>query len=202
MDKSNLKERALEILSAATSLSDELNQLGLPEPSFNNGLPNPLLRDASESDAGIAHQRLVQLLDELRALLTEPALLLTPELVSFIWLSYISNQSLTTVHQRNPLISVHSIVRLGIAENFPLHGPTVREISKLLTLRESLVRRLLAHCATHHIFYEETNDFFVHTAASRLLAESKGMREWILIGAEELIPATLQVRAIIVLISI
>lgn len=88
---------------------------------------------------------------------------------------------------------MHSIVRLGIAEAFPSQGSTVRDLASKLNLREGLVRRLLAHCATHHIYYQAEQDFFVHTAASRVLAENEGMRKWILIGAEELIPATLKV---------
>ena len=96
--------------------------------------------------------------------------------------------------QRNPLISVHSVVRLGIAENFPPRGTKVQDLANKLNLRESLIRRLLAHCATHHIYYQASPDFFVHTAASKVLTENEGMRKWILIGAEELIPATLKVR--------
>ncbi|KAI4220773.1 MAG: hypothetical protein LQ349_008004, partial [Xanthoria aureola] len=116
---------------------------------------------------------LLQKLDEYRALLTEPTLHLTPEL-------------------RNPLISVHCVVRLGIAEAFPSQGTTVQDLAGRLNLREGLVSRLLAHCATHHIYYQAAQDFFVHTAASRVLKENEGMRKWILIGAEELIPATLK----------
>ena len=88
---------------------------------------------------------------------------------------------------------MHSIVRLGIAESFPSEGTTVSNLANKLNLRESLVRRLLAHCATHHVYYQASPDFFVHTAASKVLAENDGMRKWVLIGAEELIPATLKV---------
>lgn len=91
------------------------------------------------------------------------------------------------------MISLHSIVRLGIAENFPSQGTTVQDLAKKLKFRESLIRRLLAHCATHHIYYQAAPDFFVHTAASKVLAENDGVRKWILVGAEELIPATLKV---------
>ncbi|KAL9608656.1 MAG: hypothetical protein Q9167_006523 [Letrouitia subvulpina] len=176
MDRSNLKARAAHISETANLLSDELAQLGLPEPSFEQGLPTALHSDAPDLTAGAARQELIQKVDEFRALLTDPSLLLTPELP----------------HQRNPLISVHSIVRLGIAENFPPQGTTVQALATKLKIRESLTRRLLAHCATHHIYYQQSPDFFVHTAASRMLAENDGMRKWILIGAEELIPATLK----------
>ncbi|KAL8723379.1 MAG: hypothetical protein Q9225_000295 [Loekoesia sp. 1 TL-2023] len=173
MDSSTLKQRAASISQTANLLSDELTQLGLPEPSFEHGLPAPLHSDAPDSSASAARQKLLQALDEFRALLTEPTLLLTPEL-------------------RNPLISVHSIVRLGIAEHFPPKGSTVQDLAQKLELREDLVRRLLAHCTTHHVYYEAERDFFVHTAASRVLAEEEGMRMWVLIGAEELLPATLK----------
>ena len=82
MDRSNLKERAADICTMANSLSDELAQLDLPEPSFEKGLTAPLHSDAPDSTAGAARQKLLQMLDEFRALLTEPTLLLTPELVS------------------------------------------------------------------------------------------------------------------------
>ncbi|KAI4147626.1 MAG: hypothetical protein LQ341_001753 [Variospora aurantia] len=173
MDSSTLKERAADISKATGILSDELAQLYLPEPSFEHGLPAALHSDALDSNAASARQELLQKLDEYRALLTEPTLQLTPEL-------------------RNPLISVHSVVRLGIAETFPSRGTTVQDLAGRVNLREGLVRRLLAHCATHHIYYQADQDFFVHTAASRVLKENEGMRKWILIGAEELIPATLK----------
>lgn len=88
---------------------------------------------------------------------------------------------------------MHPIVRLGIAENIPPEGTTVQDLADKLNLRESLVRRLLAHCATHHIYYQASPDFFVHTAASRVLAQNDGMRKWVLIAAEELLSATLKV---------
>lgn len=90
-------------------------------------------------------------------------------------------------------MSVHSIIRLGIAENFPLQGTTVQDLANKLNLKESIVRRLLAHSATYHIFYQTSPGFFVHTAASKVLAQNDGMRKWILIGAEETLPATLKV---------
>ena len=89
---------------------------------------------------------------------------------------------------------MHSIVRLGIAEIFPSQGSSVQDLATKLNLRGSLIRRLLSHCATHHVYDQASPDFFVHTAASKVLAENDGMRNWILIGAEELIPATLKVR--------
>lgn len=91
------------------------------------------------------------------------------------------------------MLSIHPIIRLGIAESFPRDGVTVEDLANKLKLRESLVRRLLAHCATYHIYYQASPDYFVHTAASKVLAENDGMRKWVLIGAEETLPGTLKV---------
>lgn len=82
MDRSNIKQRGVDIAETANLLSDELVKLDLPEPSFEHGLPVPLHSDAPDDKAGAARQRLLEMLDEFRALLTEPTLLLTPELVS------------------------------------------------------------------------------------------------------------------------
>ena len=82
MDHSSLKERAAEISEKANFLSDELARLNCSEPSFEQGLPTPLHSDAPDSNAGAARQKLLHMLDEFRALLTEPTLLLTPELAS------------------------------------------------------------------------------------------------------------------------
>ena len=82
MERPTLKERAADISKTASILSDELAQLGFPEPSFEQGLPVPLHSDASDSNAGAARQKLLHVLDEFRALLTDPTLLLTPELAS------------------------------------------------------------------------------------------------------------------------
>lgn len=82
MDRSNLKERVSNTSRTANFLSDELARLGLPDPTFEHGLPALLHSDAPESNASAARQNLLQMLDGLRALLTEPTLLLTPELLS------------------------------------------------------------------------------------------------------------------------
>lgn len=82
MDRSNLVGRANEIADIARSLADELARRELSEPSFEHGLPDPLHSDAPESDALTARFKLLAVVDELHDLLTEPALLGSPELVS------------------------------------------------------------------------------------------------------------------------
>ncbi|CAL5868711.1 uncharacterized protein PFLUO_LOCUS2938 [Penicillium psychrofluorescens] len=174
MDRSNLIDRANEIAGVARSLSDNLAARGLPEPSFEHGLPAPLQTDAPDSDALAARVKLLGVLDELRDLLTDPALLGSPEL-------------------RNPSMSILALVRLGIFEKFPSEGSTIKDLAQQLNLNENLVRRLMSHAATYHVFFQEKLDFFVHTAGSRILTENEGMRSWMLVGLGETIPGALKI---------
>lgn len=82
MDRLPLSERAARICDLANSLSDELAHLGLPEPTFEHGLPTLPHDDGRSLKASLDRHELLEILDETRALLTEPTLLLTPELVS------------------------------------------------------------------------------------------------------------------------
>ncbi|KAL2795457.1 hypothetical protein BJX66DRAFT_337016 [Aspergillus keveii] len=170
-----ITQRAAAIFQATTSLSNQLAQAGCPEPSFDHGLP-ALLQGSKDESANAVElkDRLVQMLDELKALLMEPASFLTPEL-------------------QLPTLSTHPIIRLGIAAAFPEEGTTVSALAASLHLPETLVRRLLSHSATYHIYQEAAPDFFVHTAASRLLAGNAGVRDWVRIGCEELLPATFRI---------
>ncbi|KAL4885586.1 S-adenosyl-L-methionine-dependent methyltransferase [Aspergillus karnatakaensis] len=174
MDKLTLKQRALQIADLATSLANELNETDHPEPTFQHGLPTPLRSDAPPSKASQIYKQLAQTVDELSALLTDPVHHLTHEL-------------------KLPTASIHPLIRLGIASHFPPHGSSVQDLAQDLGLDESLVRRLLAHSATYHVFYEERKDYFVHTPASRLLAENDKLREWVAMAAEETLPATLKI---------
>jgi hypothetical protein len=83
MSTPTLKERAAGIYELINLVSDELAQAGLPEPSFEHGLPEILHSDAPESKAGNAKVKLLQMVDELRSVLTEPARQLAPLMVNF-----------------------------------------------------------------------------------------------------------------------
>lgn len=85
MDSANLKSRGADIAAAANQLANSLLALQSPEPSIEHGLPAPLRNEAPVSDASSARLLLLQQLDEMRALLTEPTLILTPELVRFLF---------------------------------------------------------------------------------------------------------------------
>lgn len=89
MDALTLTERAAAISKTAASLANELSQTGHPEPTFEHGLPVPLHGDAPDSKAKNLKKQLLQMADELRALVTEPYLHLTPQEVLFIAIWYL-----------------------------------------------------------------------------------------------------------------
>ncbi|KAJ5849885.1 hypothetical protein N7455_009741 [Penicillium solitum] len=170
MDRANLTTRATEIADVVHNLAGELFSQGIPEPSFEHGLPDVLQTDAPDSNALAARIKLLGLLDELRDLLTDPALLGSPEL-------------------RNPSISILALVRLKIFGNFPSEGTTIKDLAERVNRNENIVHRLMSHAATYHI----KPDFFIHTAGSRVLTENEGMRSWMLVGLGETMPGALKI---------
>ncbi|KAJ5538729.1 hypothetical protein N7494_008208, partial [Penicillium frequentans] len=176
MDRSSIVGRAAEISEIAHSLAGILAKTGQQEPSFEHGLPDALRSDAPDSYEGAiaSRMKLIGLLDEFRDLLIDPAMHLSPE-------------------GRNPTLSILSISRLQIANHVPKEGIYVQDLAGKLNLNENIVRRLMAHAATYHVFFQSERDYFVHTASSRLLAENEGMRNWILMGVGETMPATFRI---------
>lgn len=89
-----------------------------------------------------------------------------------------------------------SLVRLGVFENFPAEGSSVPELAQQLNINTNLLRRLLSHAATYHVFFQSKPDFFIHTAGSRVLVENEGMRAWFECGLGEIMPGCLRVSPI------
>jgi hypothetical protein len=160
MDCLNWKERATHISVTASSLSDEFAHLGLPEPSFERGLPTILNINSVESEAGVARQKLLQMLNGFLNLLTELTLLWTPELAGSVYSSL--RIPLTTLHQRNHLICLHSIVHLSIAEHIPPQGVSIQDLGNKFNIGDGLVWRLLAHSNASHILWGQPKHFCTH----------------------------------------
>ena len=57
-----------------------------------------------------------------------------------------------------------------------------------------MVRRIMRHAISHRIFQEPEKGYVAHTGASKLLAESNDMRQWIGMGMEEMWPAATKAR--------
>lgn len=102
MDTLTLKERAAGIFQTANRLADELALTGHPEPTFAQGLPSHLHGHAPESAARNLKDQLVRMVDELNALLSEPAELLVPEIVTYLNQSRDQGASLMTWYTAPP----------------------------------------------------------------------------------------------------
>ena len=63
-------------------------------------------------------------------------------------------------------------------------------------LGEPLVRRILRHAMTYHVFCEPRKGVVAHTAASKLLAVDPLMHQWIGMVSEEMWPAATKVSAV------
>lgn len=68
----------------------------------------------------------------------------------------------------------------------------IKYLARRVNRNENIVRRLISHAATYHVFFQEKPDFFIHTAGSRILTENEGMRSWMLVGLGETMPGALK----------
>lgn len=97
------------------------------------------------------------------------------------------------VFQHNALLSMHAITRFNIASSFPvLEEASFGQISQSCGLAEPIVRRILRHAMTKHIFCEPRKGVVAHTAASRLLAQDEQMHDWVGSSTDDLWPAAAQ----------
>jgi hypothetical protein len=86
-----------------------------------------------------------------------------------------------------------ALIRLKIFENFPSEGTTIKDLAQRVNCNEHIVRRLMSHAVTYHVFFKRKSGFFIHTAGSRILTENEGMRSWMLVGLGETMPGALKV---------
>ena len=88
---------------------------------------------------------------------------------------------------------MQAIVRFNMATIFPIHEEaSFASISDVCGLAGPILRRVLRHAMTKHIFREPHKGYVVHMAASRLLAGESQLRDWVGASADELWQATLR----------
>jgi hypothetical protein len=88
---------------------------------------------------------------------------------------------------------MQAIVRFNIATSFPVHEEaSFASILDECGLVELVLRRIMRHAMTKHIFREPRKGYVVHTAASRLLAEDLQLRDWVGASTDELWQAASQ----------
>ena len=78
-----------------------------------------------------------------------------------------------------------------MASSFPVNEETsFSDIARKCQLDEDVVRRIVRHATTNHIFNELGNGSIVHTAASKALAQVPFLREWLEQACDDMWPAT------------
>jgi hypothetical protein len=101
-----------------------------------------------------------------------------------------NSTSTDNLGQHTNLIGLHAVYRYRIAETFPVGSEaSYSQISKTCSLSETQVRRILRYTMTKHLFTESRPGYVGHTAASKVLAESQSMRDWVGMVCEEMWPA-------------
>ena len=82
---------------------------------------------------------------------------------------------------------MQAISRFKIASSFHIHErASFAEIANNCGLEESVLRRILRHAMTKHIFEESCKGFVTHTAPSKLLAQDPQIHDWVGASTDEL----------------
>ena len=92
-------------------------------------------------------------------------------------------------------MSLQAIHRYKIAERFPHDKDEAlfSELAEACDLDELLLRRLLRHAMSHYVFREPRKGFVAHTAASKVLASSPNVSQWLGMVSDEMWPAATRV---------
>ncbi|OBT82087.1 hypothetical protein VE02_09644 [Pseudogymnoascus sp. 03VT05] len=85
-------------------------------------------------------------------------------------------------------MTLHAVVRFGIAEAIPLDEPiTFEAVAKKVGLSTDRVTRLLRHSMTNNLFEEPRAGYVGHTALSSIIVREPLSRSWILHNFEEIV---------------
>ncbi|KAL8729373.1 MAG: hypothetical protein Q9166_004766 [cf. Caloplaca sp. 2 TL-2023] len=169
MPLSRIVELALLIVSKTTDVDLKLNAANLPTPSFGpDGLNDSLLRD----EIAESRQSIIEATEELHALMLGPVGLLTSQ-------------------SHEIFISLQAIYQFRLANAFPngKEEASFDEIAQISGFPRSKIQRILRHAISYRIFCEPRIGIVAHTAASKYLATTPLMYEWIGMVTEEMWPA-------------
>ncbi|KAI0456386.1 sterigmatocystin 8-O-methyltransferase [Xylaria acuta] len=157
------------ISSSASRLQEILVAYNAPFPSFDNGGPFQLPKEASN-----VQDVLIDAAAELHDLLLDPI-------------------SLLHIHgAHTSMICFQAITRFGIASMVPENGQaSYEEIAQQTCLTEPVLRRVLQAAMTVRMFREPEPGMVAHTKISRLLLDPQ-MNDWLGSHAEEGWPSALK----------
>ncbi|KAK2749379.1 hypothetical protein FQN57_006311 [Myotisia sp. PD_48] len=162
-------ELATTISNSVARLQEVLTAEGIPPLSFQENAPIELPKGALE-----ARDAVLDATAELHDLILDPLTLLFKNAAN------------------NNLVSQQAISRLGIANIVPLGGQvSYADIAQEVGLSESMIKRVVRHAMTMHIFYEPEPGMVAHTKVSKLL-RLPHLHDWVGTGSEEMWPAAVK----------
>ncbi|KAL8702456.1 MAG: hypothetical protein Q9201_004380 [Fulgogasparrea decipioides] len=161
-------------------VADYLSTRNLPFPSFGVNGPSGSSIPADAEDVELARQEIVEATQKLQDLMLGPR-------------DYLQSFHIKPSIQHNELLGMQAVSRFNLPATFPVNEETTfAHIAGECGLPESIVRRLLRHAMTKHIFQEPRKGVVAHTATSRLLAEDPQMNDWVAASTDELWQAASQ----------
>ncbi|KAK3360902.1 S-adenosyl-L-methionine-dependent methyltransferase [Lasiosphaeria ovina] len=164
-----IAQLAATITAEVAKIDGILAARGLPSPSLDEDAP-PTLPD----EAADAQDAVIDAAAELNDLLREP-------------LSAIYEHG---GHNNN--VCLQTIARFHISAMVPAGGRvSYADLAARTALPEQVLRRLLRHAMTMHVFREPEPGMVAHTRASKALTDP-AMNAWLRIGTEEMWPAAVR----------
>ncbi|OHF00081.1 O-methyltransferase [Colletotrichum orchidophilum] len=155
----DLEALGAECHELATKLKDHLSSNGHPQPSFDSNGPTGFPSMDSETEA--ARQQLREAAKTLLELVSEPDDVLTEDLYN-------------KVHDLNAFAYVS---RFQVAESIPLQGAvSYADLASKTGTEVTQLKRALRHLMALHVFVEPEPGRVAHTASSKRLVESRGVR--------------------------
>lgn len=93
------------------------------------------------------------------------------------------------------MISMQAICKWDLATAVPIDsaGMLFEDLAMVSGLDTSILKRILRHAIARRIFTEPKIGLIAHNAASRLLAQDRGLKQWIGMVAWEMWPAATKV---------
>ncbi|KAF2742529.1 O-methyltransferase [Sporormia fimetaria CBS 119925] len=173
----SLTSLAATISQESWKLTDYIVRNNLPSPSFDLGAPAELPIPVEDQELQASRLKLLRAAQDIAALALGPV-------EDLRWKAW---------NQYNDNISLHAIMRFGIAEAVPLGGEaTFAEIATKTGVPEPLVTRLVRHAAIYHCFREPRPGHVSHTAASAALNRGGSVVDWLDMTLEEWGPASVK----------
>ena len=175
MPGARIVELANSIQLNTLKYNHHLSSRGIPSPSFS--VETPLSVDLPD-DIAECRAAILEATDELHSLALGPVQHVN-------WLREMTSPILQAIY------------RFGIAFSFPVRQTaTFAQIAEKCGRSEDEIRRILRMAMTYRLFREPEPGVVAHTAATKALAQSPLLKQWVGMWLEEMGPALSRVSSL------